>query len=168
MQYLTADANNIGANETQSFALVAKWINAGGYAADVFPCDRPTAAAILAVGAGYDCDAEELDRLAELGMIPDLAGYDARDLVAIASCLEGRRAWQFQSVHQPKFTSTAAILEAAREEGPEAVAQLREAVGKTDLAFLLILITECDSRELREKLMTSIRVVLEADHDVRI
>lgn len=163
--YVSADANNVPTNERQSAALIAGWLNAAGLEADVLPCDRETAAAILAIGGQYRVDADELNRLANLGFTPDVQHYDARDLIAAASALESRRAWEYPSVHSPKLHYTARILEDARAAGPDAVAELRK-MKRADLPFLLVLMVECENRELREQLLTTIRLVLETDHGV--
>lgn len=166
MTYLTADATNLDVTERQSVSLISKWIAKAGFDAGVLPCDRETAAAILAIGGEYRVDADELDRLAKLGMVPDVQHYDAKDLICIAGALEGRRAWEYPSVHSPKLHTTARLLEEARAQGPESVAAVRAQLRQTDLAFLLILSAECDNREMREQLYSTIRLVLETDHGV--
>lgn len=165
--YISADATNVPASEAHSKRLIAHWLDAAGFTPDVFPCDRETAAAILAIGGQYRIDADELTRLAAMGFTPAVTQYDARDLIAAASALEARRAWEYPSVHSPKFHYTARILEDARAAGSDAVAGLRS-MKRADLTFLLTLMAECDNREMREQLFTSIRLILETDHGVHI
>lgn len=167
-RYKSADALNVPATDAQCSQLIAAWLDRAGYAADVIPCDRETAASILAIGGQYAVDADEMERLTALGMMPDIGQYDARDLIACAAALEGRRQWEHPSVHSPKMHYTARILAEARAEGGDAVAALRTGIGNTDLTMTLLLMTECDNREMREQLLSTVRLLLETEHGVTI
>ena len=164
--YMTGSADCIDVPEARSRDLLRAWLSAAGYDAEPFPLARDDAAALLAIGGQYDVTPDELTRLAKMGVVPDLAAYDGRDVLAAAAALEGRRAWQFPSVHTPKMHHTARILAEARAEGPEAVADLQSAMRPMDVGFMLTLLAECDNRELREQLVTSARLALEVNHGV--
>ncbi len=164
--YLSADPTTLPFSESQAMRLLDSWLALAGVDPSEFPLDRERAALVLTAG-GYRADDAELERLGKLGFLPDVAGFDAKDVLACASALEARRAWEYPSVHSPKRHYTATILEQARAEGPDAVAALR-AMKRADLTFLLKLMTECENRELREQLLTTIRLVLEVDHGVLV
>lgn len=103
----------------------------------------------------YAASADELRRLAGIGQIPDLVGYDAADLIAVLGCLEGRRSWKMTpSRHDGKKHPGRIALEQNVIAGPEAVATMLDGLRQFDFPFLLALLEESDSREMRARLCT--------------
>jgi len=160
---MTATADCITATETQGQTLLAGWLKAADLSADCWPLDRATAAALLVAG-GYAVTEAELNRLGALGQLPDLGSWDARDVLAAAANLEGRRQWMLApSPHDLKKTSYQIVLESHFVAGPEGVLAFRKLFGQFDVRLALILMVEADSREIRERLLATVTGLLAAD-----
>jgi hypothetical protein len=145
----------VDVTETEARAKLAPWLERCGLPADAWPLDRESVSAVLTVGGEYSASVQELERLADLKQIPAIAQYDARDVLAVAGCLEGRRAWRLTpSIHDAKKHASRLALEQNVQAGPEAIATMYESVKQFDFPFVLALLAECDARELRERLIS--------------
>ncbi|CAN5462828.1 hypothetical protein BH11PLA2_BH11PLA2_51700 [soil metagenome] len=165
--FLTADATCIEATESHGQRLVAAWLEAAGLPANCWPLEHEAAAAVLAAG-GYAIDPEQLRTLGERGQVPSCELWDARDLLAAASALEGRRQWQPNSVHDPKKPAEWLALETNTQAGPAALEAMRQQLRQLDLRLTMVLLVECDSRAMREKLFASAAAILATDHEVTL
>ena len=143
--------------------MLAGWLTAAGLSADCWPLDRATAAALLVAG-GYAVTEGELKRLGALGQLPDLENWDARDVLAAAANLEGRRQWMLApSPHDLKKTSYQLALESHLIAGPEGIAAFRKLFGQFDVRLAMVLMVEADSREIRERLFATVSGLLAAE-----
>jgi hypothetical protein len=159
MQFLTADPPNV--SEAHCQGLLAEWFARAELHAD-FPLTTDLAVELLQHGGQYDIDIDGFHELQRLGQVPKIEHWDARDLIAAAGALEGRRQWMFTpSIHDPKKTATQLALESHLKSWDEGG---RDIVAKQlsgfDLRFALLLITEAENRELREKLLNTIQALL--------
>ncbi len=158
MRFLTESSDCIDATEKRSVELVSSWCRLADLdPTDTFPLDIEGAAAVLHAG-GYDVDPDELRRLADLGQIPRIEYFDAKDLLAVAASLEGRRQWRLDSPHAEKIHPTMRHMRTLIERGD--LDSIREALAGFDIRFALILLAEADSRELREKCLTTVMGLL--------
>lgn len=161
-----ATAEKVPFTETQARGLMAAWLESADLCEDDLPLTTEQTVAVLAA-AGYDIDGDQLVKLQGLKQAPSLAQWDAKDVLALASSLECRRQWRHDGPHAVKFTASMRALLQIIDEGDEAVQALR-ARQNADLRFVLLLLTECDQRELREKLLATAALILLADHGVRV
>lgn len=158
---LTSSGDCIPTTERRSAELIGRWLEAVGLEAVALPVDTDDAAAILRDGGQYDVDADELRDLGRRGQVPAIASWDAKDLLAAAAALEGRRQWRATpSVHDPKKTETRLALESCIAAGREGLAELREQLDRYDLRLALVLMTEADSRQIRERLLSTVEALL--------
>src|SRR5262245_49354384 len=149
MSFVTADAASVPLAEKDAKAFLTRWREAAGIE-DPFPLTTALAADLLRDGGEFAVSADELRRLAALGQVPALELWDGKDILAAAQCLEGRRQWKLTpSFHDPKKGTRRVAYELhAIADDPEA---LRVACKGFDLRLALVLLTEAENRQLRER-----------------
>ncbi len=157
--YVTANAEATAITEKQGQAVLSDMLEAAGLPPDCWPLDTDSVGELLQ-SAGYLVTGVELRRLAAMGQVPQISQHDARDVLLAATCLEGRRQWMSTpSPHDQKKTHSRLMLETHLVAGAAGVAKLEAQVEVIDLRFALVLMAECESRELREKLLTTIQTL---------
>ncbi|CAN5597849.1 hypothetical protein BH11PLA2_BH11PLA2_45870 [soil metagenome] len=153
---LTATADCISVPESHGQQMLARWLEAAGLPDDAWPLDTDDAGVVLRAG-GYRCDGQELRRLASIGQVPAIEQWDARDLMAAASALEGRRQWVLTPcVHDPKKTAEWRGFEQMLIAGDQGRSVMRRAFSEFDVRLAFVLLVESDNRQMRETLFTTL------------
>jgi hypothetical protein len=153
-KFNTADAECIDVTEDKARAELASWLDAVGLPSDSWPLSTDMAAGILREGGEYSVDERELERLGEMGHVPRIAVWDARDVIAAAAALEGRRAWRSTpSKHDFKKHPSRIGLEQNLSAGREAIEKMLGTLKQFDLPLVLAMLAESDDREMRERLI---------------
>jgi hypothetical protein len=103
------------------------------------------------------------------GQVPSVSEWDGRDIISAASALESRRQWMLTpSVHDPKKGTDRILLEQLMQQGEEGIEKLRGVSQKgIDLHLALILLTEAENRQLREKMLAIVQGILFAELDIQ-
>lgn len=134
-----------------------------------YPLSTEQAAEALRVGGDYRIDLAELDRLVSRGIItpPEDGLWFASDLIQAVAVMDGRRAWNpTPSVHDGRKHPAVLFLEQKRA-ADDLESYVREWPTR-DARWLVVLLTEADSREVREKLAATLFAVLENDHGLAL
>ena len=115
----------------------------------------------------YTIDSESFVRFWNVGAFDGVAisegrrNWSATDIVRLATFLESRRDWQPESeLHRAKKTSYELALENYRRTGK--AHELFHDLETFDLRALLLLMTEADSRQMREALFVAVQIKLES------
>ena len=144
---------------------IAEWWNRAGLSPSFPVSDGDVVRLLQAVE--YSIDNESLARFLIAGQFGDVSISEGRrnwsgtDVVRLASFLEARRAWQPGSeLHRAKLTSYELALQHHRATG-EAHALFHD-LEHFDLRSLLLLMTESDSRQMREALFVAVQIKLES------
>ena len=107
--FQTAEPVNVPEVHCQN--LLAQWFERADMRPD-FPLSTGLVVDLLRDGGEYLIDAEGFAALQAMGQAPNIAEWDARDIMAAAGALEGRRQWKLTpSIHDPKKTTTRIALE---------------------------------------------------------
>jgi hypothetical protein len=165
--FTTSTAENVAISESHSQILLRGFFEKAGL--ESWPI-TPDQAADLLAAMDYDVDAEELRRLQSLGQVPDVAIFDARDIVVTAGALDGRRQWRIgPSAHDQHKTEWRRKLEELLVDlTPENVATIRRAYKGFDVRLALLLMCESDDRNTREKCLTMVQGLLAIEDTVSI
>ena len=131
-----------------------------------YPCDDGEAVE-LCRAVEYVIDPESFVRFWNVGAFDGVAisegrrNWSATDIVRLATFLESRRDWQPESeLHRAKKTSYELALENYRRTGK--AHELFHDLETFDLRALLLLMTEADSRQMREALFVAVQIKLES------
>jgi hypothetical protein len=131
-----------------------------------YPCDDDTAIA-LCQAVEYSIDREALIRFIDVGAfggVPVRNGerfWNGSDITRLAVFLECRRDWMPGSeLHHAKKTGFEIALEAFRATG-EAFEFFTD-LETYDLRALVVMLTECDHRQLREAIKVALEIKLES------
>jgi hypothetical protein len=149
--------------EAEAQDLIAQWCRTNGVTPPaVWPIMIDQAASLLR-SAGYAATPEILDWLASLGQVPPAPAHGwwtAKEFVCGMRCLEARRAWLPGTTHDLKKTPDRRALDQLMLAGEEGRKKLAALLRGWDLAYMLILMAECDNRLMRESLLTKVEGVL--------
>lgn len=169
-QFVTADpATCIDVAEGEARELLAEALDRATMADAEWPLTTEAAAKLLCDGLHFEVDEPALRKLGALGQAPAVDAWDARDILAATAALDARRQWQFGSpLHAGKFHQSAKDLAECLAAGPVGIETLNRSFKSLDLRMVLILLTECQQREPRERLLTTVLYLLARDHGVVI
>ena len=163
--YITSTGNRVAMNEQSAQKQLAPAMEVAGIPVESWPLDREGAAELLRWG-GYAVTGEELARLGKMKQVPDVEMFDARDVLAAAGALNARRQWTLTpSVKDHEKHETRLIYERCLRGGEEGLKRLEQALSMIDLRYALILLAESDSREFREKLLSTVHALLGLEAD---
>jgi len=142
--------------------------------AEAWPITLDQAAELLYCAGEYSVDSDDLRDLIER-RIParparDEADFEfnASDILEMVGALETRQQWRpTPSMHDPKKHACQLLLEQARAD--DAVVAITRGAGngqgpRFDVRHLLAMLSGCDSREGRCKIIPLLKAVLEVEH----
>lgn len=163
--FATATAESVELSESKAKQIVAEWVRKAEMEGVDFPLTTADVVRVLRDGAEFAIDEERLSRLGELGQLPSVSQWDARDIIAAAGCLEGRRQWRTTpSIHDAKKHATRLAVEQTLTANPvDGFRALLDQMRGLDLELALILLAECDNRELRERLLNNVKILMAAE-----
>lgn len=134
-----------------------------------FPMTDAQALELLQVGGEYSIDAAQLADLTDRGIISAPADglWHPADVVQAGAMLESRRQWAATpTAHDAKKHPCRIDLETYRVT--DSLRELFAETPRLDLRHLLVLMAECDVREVREKLLCRIHAILEIDSGITL
>lgn len=147
-------------DEAAAREMLADFLQANGLGNVQWPMDTADVAEVLHK-AGYVVTPKSIRKLADLGQLPAVEEWTAEDVFCLAASLERRRDWGMTpNPHDAKKTATRLALEMAIIDGDEAVAEMVERLKPIDLRLALVLFANAETRELREKMLTSVQLLL--------
>jgi hypothetical protein len=134
-----------------------------------FPLSTADVVRLLREGGEFAITDEYFESMQSWGQVPSVSEWDGRDIISAASALESRRQWMLTpSVHDPKKGTDRILLEQLMQQGEEGIEKLRGVSQKgIDLHLALILLTEAENRQLREKMLAIVQGILFAELDIQ-
>jgi hypothetical protein len=165
--WLTADATCITKTEDDARSDLAGAFEKAGLADADWPLSTTDATHLLREAFEFEVTEEQVVTLGELGQVPAVEAWDARDVLAAAAALNARRQWFISSpMHAGKIHQSERDLAACLVAGDAGKETLDRSFRGLDLRMVLILLTECKDREPRERWLTTAFYLLARDHGV--
>lgn len=120
----------------------------------------PGEAVELARACGYDCTPGTVAEFVRKGYVSDPGGVaDAVWVYCFIAALEARRRWKpTPCVHDPKKSGTRLLIEQMRNAG---VAEPLNDIDRYTVEDLLLQLTNCDNRAVREALYEAVKAKLQ-------
>lgn len=134
-----------------------------------FPMTDAQAVEFLQRGGEYAVDEAQLADLVYRGIVtaPEDGLWNPAAVVQAGAMLEARRQFAVTpSLHDPKKNTVWLDYESAA--AADNLDEFLQGKPRLDLRHLLILMTECDTRELREKLLSRLAATLQRDHGLTL
>jgi len=161
------DAETFEATARAAFGHTGWYARAGGE--PHWPMNAAQAVDFLERGGEYSIDEAAFGDLIRRGIVtpPEDGLWRPGDVVQAGAVLESRRQWPpSPSTHDPKKHPTQLQIEQAATA--DALDDVLAGNPELDARHIAVLMTECENREVREKLMAGLLATLQRDHGVTL